>query len=398
MNQGGGGRDESRAILHMDMDAFYASVEQLDEPRLRGKAVLVGGLSRRSVVAAASYEARPFGVRSAMSMVEALRLCPSAIVKVPRFGRYREVSEAVFAIFRRYTPLVEGLSLDEAFLDVSASRQLFGPAEAIARRIQAEIASELGLGVSAGVASCKFAAKIASDLKKPRGIFVVGADVAAFLAPLPVEKMWGVGEKTAALLRRRGLRSIGDLAALSPEHLRASLGMWGEVVIQLARGIDPREVLPDQGRKSIGVEDTFEDDLRERAALERALLSQAERVTRRLVQQGAWASVVCVKLRYADFARVTRQRRLPLPVADTSAVYRTARELLAAIPDVETRGVRLTGIALRELGHHPTLSLFPELSREREQRLEKSLESLRQRFGSHAVTRASILRDDKARN
>src|SRR6185437_6837526 len=230
-----------RTILHVDIDAFYASVEQRDDPALRGRPVLVGGRSRRGVVLAASYEARPSGARSAMPMAEALRRCPEAIVVPPRHDRYADVSADVFAIFRRYTPLVEGLSVDEAFLDVTASGALFGDGEAIARRIKREIRDEVGLTASAGVAPCKFAAKIASDLDKPDGLVIVPDDVAAFLAPLPVERMWGVGPKTAPRLRDAGYATIGDLAAAEPSALATILGEAGAAHVgPLARGVDAR--------------------------------------------------------------------------------------------------------------------------------------------------------------
>ncbi len=214
----------SRTILHIDMDAFFASVEQHDDPSLRGKPVLVGGSARRGVVAASSYEARKFGVYSAMPMAEALRKCPHAIVVEPQRGRYEEVSSVVFEIFNRYTPLVEGLSIDEAFLDVTGSRSLFGDGEAIARAIKTDVLSETGLTCSAGVASCKFAAKIASDMNKPNGLTIVGDDVAAFLAPLPIERMWSIGPKTAPTLHMLGYNTLGDLAKASPAVLQRAIG------------------------------------------------------------------------------------------------------------------------------------------------------------------------------
>ncbi|MCW5833859.1 MAG: DNA polymerase IV, partial [Labilithrix sp.] len=233
-----------RQILHIDMDAFFASVEQRDDPSLRGRPIVVGGAARRGVVAAASYEARVFGVRSAMPMAEALRRCRDLVVVPPRGRRYAEVSERVFDVFHEYTPLVEGLSLDEAFLDVTASRRLFGDGAAIARRIKEGVLEATGLTASAGVAPCKFAAKIASDLDKPNGLTVVPSDVAGFLAPLPIERMWGIGPKTAPTLRRLGYRTLGDLAKADPDALERALGSWGPEVRELARGNDPRDVVP----------------------------------------------------------------------------------------------------------------------------------------------------------
>ena len=338
------------------MDAFYASVEQRDDPRLRGKPVVVGGKSRRGVVSAASYEARPFGVRSAMSMVEALRLCPRAIVVEPHMSRYAEVSAAVFAIFRRYTPLVQGLSLDEAFLDVTASRSLFGDGEAIAARIKAEVKSELHLTASAGVARCKFAAKVASDLKKPDGLVVVPEDVAAFLAPMPIERMWGVGPKTSPRLRALGFATLGDLARASSKDLERVLGAWGLHVSRLARGEDDRDVDPDGLAKSIGAEVTYEHDLFDRAAIEKTLLDHAERVAQRLVAETLSARVVVVKLKYSDFSLRTRRVTLPEPVMDATSLHEAARRLLAEFPS-RSLGVRLTGISVAglELGPPPRL-------------------------------------------
>ena len=301
---------ELREILHIDMDAFFASVEQHDDPRLRGKPVLVGGASRRGVVAAASYEARVFGCKSAMPMHEALRRCPQAIVVSPTRGRYEEVSSQVFEIFNRYTPLVEGLSLDEAFLDVTGSRSLFGDGETIARAIRKDVFEVTGLTCSAGVASSKFAAKIASDVNKPDGITIVGPDVAAFLAPLPLERMWGIGPKTAPTLRRLGYSTLGDLARADAAALERILGAWGAEVRELARGIDVREVEPDRDAKSIGAECTYEEDLTTKEAIGRTLLAHAARVAERLTEAGLTAGAIVVKLKYADFTLLTRRKTL----------------------------------------------------------------------------------------
>ena len=265
-----------RQIVHVDMDAFYASIEQRDDPRLRGRPVLVGGRSARSVVCTASYEARPSGARSAMPMSEARRRCPEAIVVPPRMAHYAAVSREVFAILRRYTPLVEGLSLDEAFLDVSASRALFGSGEAIAEAIRRAIRDETGLGASAGVATCKLVAKIASDQRKPDGLTVVPpGEERRFLAPLPIERMWGIGPKAAATARAAGLQRIGDLAASGSATLERLFGApWGTELCALARGIDPREVEPGRPAKSVGAEETFERDLRSCEELEASLLEQ----------------------------------------------------------------------------------------------------------------------------
>lgn len=382
-----------RQIVHVDMDAFFASVEQLDDPTLRGKPVLVGGAERRGVVAAASYEARTFGVHSAMPMAQALRRCPGAIVVPPRRRRYEEVSAQVFAIFRRFTPTVEGLSVDEAFLDVTASRRLFGDGEAIAARIREAIRAETGLTASAGVAPTKFVAKIASDVCKPDGLRVVREDeVVAFLAPLPVERMWGVGPKAAERLRALGYATLGDLAAADPRTLAGALGTWGPEIARLARGEDPREVVPDRDAKSVGAEETYDEDLTERADIERTLLAHAVRVAARLHEAGLVARCVTVKLKYHDFTLKTRQLRLPRPVADATSLYEAARTLLERFP-VAGRRVRLTGLSASELGEGAEQGeLFEDTSQSRRRAVESVVAELRERFGSRGgVTRAELL-------
>ena len=378
-------------ILHVDMDAFYASVEQRDHPELRGKPVIVGGPSRRGVVCAASYEARPFGVRSAMPMGEALRRCPEAIVVPVHMARYQEVSAAVFEVFRRFTPLVEGLSLDEAFLDVRASRSLFGDGETIARAIKTAIKSELGLVASAGVAPCKFVAKIASDLHKPDALTVVREDeVVAFLAPLPIERMWGVGPKTAPRLREHGMQTLGDLAAAKAHVLESFLGTWGGHVRELARGNDPRQVDPEREARSVGAETTHEDDIRDREDLTRALLEHASRVAQRLHHESLHARGIVVKLKYSDFSLRSRRVLLPEPVADTESIHRAAKDLLAAFPPSRL-GVRLTGVAVTHLGEGPPPpTLFPDAAKDRRAKVEGVIAEVQGRFGL-GLTRAALL-------
>jgi DNA polymerase-4 len=380
-----------RQILHVDMDAFYASVEQRDDPSLRGKPVVVGGHSRRGVVSAASYEVRKFGVRSAMPMAEALRRCPHVIVVEPHMARYAEVSAQVFAIFRRYTPLVQGLSLDEAFLDVTASQSLFGDGKAIARRIKDEVRAELALTASAGVASSKFAAKIASDLEKPDGLVVVPADVAAFLAPMPIERMWGIGQKTAPKLRALGFATLGDLARGRTKDLERALGSWGLQVSRLARGDDDREVDPDGLAKSIGAEQTYERDLGARGDIERTLLVHAERVAQRLVEEGLSARVVVVKLKYADFTLKTRRATLLEPVMDATSIHEAARKLMDGFP-VRHGGVRLTGVSVAGLveGPPPRLLIGGEEA-EKRRKIEEVVARVKGKFGVEGMTRATIL-------
>jgi len=381
-----------RQILHVDMDAFYAAIEERDRPELRGKAVLVGGTSARAVVCTASYEARKFGARSAMPMGAALRLCPHAIVVPPRMSAYAEVSEHVMGILRRYSPLVEPLSLDEAFVDVTASRALFGEATAVAARIRREIATELALTASAGVATSKFVAKVASDLEKPNALVEVPAGTeAAFLAPLPVERMWGVGPKAAAELRRAGFRSIGDLARAEPGRLDHLLGSWGDTVRELACGFDPRPVSPHRAAVSIGAEETFDVDLRTRDQVARALLAQAARVARRLTAQGLSCRVVVLKLKRSDFKLVTRHASLREPVSDTQSLYRAACSLLDRV-DMRGASFRLAGVAAKELVREGEAQrgLFPDESAARRARLERTLLGVRSKFGDGAVIAAEL--------
>jgi DNA polymerase IV len=387
-----------RQILHVDMDAFFASVEQRDDPSLRGKPIVVGGASRRGVVAAASYEAREFGVRSAMPMVEALRRCRQLVVVPPRGDRYVEVSSQVFDVFHKYTPLVEGLSLDEAFLDVTASRALFGDGAAIAQLIKNDIFEATGLTASAGVAPCKFAAKIASDMDKPNGLTVVPEDVAAFLAPLPIERMWGIGPKTAPSLRGLGYRTLGDLAKAAPAALERALGRWGPEVRELARGNDPREVVPDREAKSVGAECTYDADLTSRDAIARTLLAHASRVAERLTAAGLVAGAVVVKLKLHDFTLLTRRMALPSPVSDTQTLHEASLALLDRF-QLDGVRVRLTGLSAQALG--PARAIQPTLFRDEKQDKRRDVENLllraKERYGKSPITRASLLEDNAAR-
>lgn len=384
-----------RQIVHVDMDAFFASVEQRDRPALRGKPVLVGGRNRRGVVAAASYEAREFGVASAMPMVEALRRCPEAIVVSPTMGRYGEVSKEVFAIFRRYTPVVEGLSVDEAFLDVTRSRLLFGDGTSIAKGILQEIEAELSLTASAGVSSSKFVSKVASALKKPNGLVTVARGTEAeFLAPLPIRRMWGVGPKSAERLRRHGIYTLGTLAGLDVRQAAELLGSHGPRICALARGEDVRAVTPHSQRKSLSAEQTFEHDLKARADVERALLAQSTRVAQRLTQEGGSASTVIVKLKYADFTQKTRQKSLSAPVSDTDSIYRAARALLDSFEGrrLGVEGVRLVGVGVSDFDKELSLpGLFDDQASAQRKRVEETVGALREKFGAEQVTRATLL-------
>ncbi len=374
------------------MDAFYASVEQLDDPRLRGKPVLVGGDSPRAVVAAASYEARRFGVYSAMPMGQAKRRCPHAVIVPVRMARYMEVSREVFSVFRNYTPLVEGLSIDEAFVDVTASGALFGNGATIASRIKLDVFESTGLRVSAGVSTSKFVSKIASDLEKPDGLVVVPPGTEReFLASLPVERMWGVGKVAAEKVHRLGIRSFRDLQQANVPLLERSLGTWGAEIVRLAHGIDSREVVSHRAPKSIGAEETFDVDLTRVQKVRARLLSQSARVADRMERQGYVGFVVATKLKYADFTVKTRQLRVPTPIRDTDSIYDAACALLERFPR-NPLGVRLTGVSVSELHHHaPMGELFVDARREKRDRVQATVSALRDRFGESGVTRATLL-------
>ncbi|HET7754485.1 MAG TPA: DNA polymerase IV [Anaeromyxobacteraceae bacterium] len=386
-----------RAIIHLDLDAFYASVEQLDDPQLRGRPVIVAGPSRRGVVCAASYEARRFGVRSAMPTARAERLCPDGVFVSPRFDRYHELSDEVFAIFRRVTPLVEPLSLDEAFLDVTGSAALHGSGDSIARSLKLRVKEETGLTVSAGVAEVKLAAKIASDLGKPDGLVVVpqGA-VAAFLAPLPIGRLWGVGKVTEAALRELHCATIGDLARAPAALVASRLGRHGADLQALARGDDPREVIPDEEARSVGAEETFEEDVVGADALLARLLSQSERVAQRLREHGLAGRTVTLKVKYSDFRQVTRRVTLAAPTSDGKTIYDAARAQLARVDlDVPVRlsGVTVSGFdappaASRQLGLFDAPPADP-----RRDALNAAVDSLARRFGRGAVRPATLAGD-----
>ena len=379
-----------RTIVHADMDAFYAAVEQLDDPELRGRPVIVGYPGPRSVVTTASYEARPFGVGSAMPMSRAMSRCPEAIVVVPRFRRYQEVSRTVMEVFARFSPRVEALSLDEAFLDMSGAEGLFGPPEQLARRIKAEVREATGLVVSVGVSSTKFVAKVASDYRKPDGCTVVPPErVLEFLHPMQVGRLWGVGKKAEERLRRLGLRTIGDVAHASRSFLEAELGSLGLHLHRLSLGDDPREVIPDREAKSIGAEETLEKDVIGDAAIRPLLLAAADKVAMRLRKAGVGARGVRVKLKTADFQIHSRQMMLPRPVEASAPIYEAALRLLPGFP--LDRPYRLVGITAYELGDPAPVQgdLFAAKVEKKQSALDRALDDVRSRFGAAAVRRAS---------
>jgi len=377
----------SPAIVHLDMDAFYASVEQRDRPELRGRPVIVGGHRQRGVVVAASYEARPFGVRSAMPMVQALRLLPSAVVVVPRMDVYVAASEEIFTILSSVTPLVEPLSLDEAFLDVTGSRALFGGPARIAAHLRERIAKEVRLPSSAGIATVKFVAKIASDSAKPDGQLEIpeGGNV-AFLSPLPIGRLWGVGKKTEEILHGLGIKTIGDLGRRNPDWLEARVP-GGRDLWELSQGHDDRKVVPDREAKSLGAEDTFDEDLQGEEALAPHIHSQALRVGRRLRACGKLARVAQLKIKLTDFTVFTRRSTLPEPTDDGQVLYQVAMSLLEA--EKLRQRVRLTGVSGQDLvDPGRQLSLFA--GDQRRSRLNVALDRIADRFGSDAVVTGDL--------
>jgi DNA polymerase-4 len=381
----------ARAIIHIDMDAFYASVEQRDNPALRGKPVIVGGNLRRGVVLAASYEARPFGVRSAMPMARAVKLAPQAIVVPPRFHAYAEASEQVFSIFESVTPLVEPLSLDEAFLDVTGSIGLFGSPAQIASHLRQRIQDEVHLTASAGIAAVKFLAKIASDLAKPNGQREVPeAETKSFLAPLPVSRLWGVGPKTEERLKGLGLHAIGDIAAKEADWLEQRLGASGRDLWKLSQGIDDRQVVPDRDAKSMGAEDTFEEDLeRDAALLQPHIHSQALRVGRRLRRAQVKARVAQLKIKFEDFETITRRATLDSPTDDGQQLYREAMALLERVPG--GRKIRLTGVSGQELTKSAgQLGLFAK-GPHKSEKLNSALDRIAAKFGGKSITTADLV-------
>ncbi len=385
-----------RTILHADLDAFYASVEVLDDPTLRGRPVIVGGRpDERGVVSAASYEARRFGVHSAMPLRTAARRCPQGVFLPGRPKRYRELSERVMGIFADYTPLVEPISLDEAFLDVSGSAAAFGDGATIARRLKDRVRDEIGLIVSVGVATNKLCAKIASDLRKPDALVVVPpGEEAAFLAPLPIRRLWGVGPQAQAALTDYGVTTIGQLAALSPETLHRRFGRHGDDLVARARGTDRAPVEPFHAPKSVGHEHTFSTDTADPRRLEATLLDLAESVASRLRRHDLVAGAVQLKLRYEGFETLTRQAPLPSQTHESEPLYQMTLELLRRTL-VSGRGVRLIGLTAISLAGAQQLTLFD--APPRRERLTRSIDLVRQRFGEGAITRARLLAERPAR-
>ena len=396
----GAGRESpaSRVILHVDMDAFYASVEQRDRPELRGRPVVVGANPRgRGVVSAASYEARRFGIHSAMPIGRAYRLCPTAAFLPVDMDKYARESERIMSILADFTPLIEPLSLDEAFLDVTGSRALHGTGVEIARRIKARIRDEVGLTASAGVAPSKFVAKIASDLEKPDGLVeVVPGQEVAFLRDLPLRRLWGVGPSAERELSALGVRTIGDLVRLGRGRLEARLGASGAHLLELAQGIDERPVVPWHDPKSVGAEETFGRDTRDVGRLRATLLAQADRVATELRAAGLRGRTVTLKLRFSDFRTLTRRGTEATPTADGGEIFRRVWAAFSRV--LRPQAVRLIGLSVSGFTGASDPQQLPLLGRpDRADRLGQVTDEVRTRFGPRALVRGSLLDADRRR-
>lgn len=384
----------ARWVIHIDMDAFFAAIEQRDNAALRGRPVIIGGCGKRGVVSTASYEARAFGIHSAMPMSQARRLCPHGVFLPPDGRKYAQVSAQIMDILQTFSPLIEPLSQDEAFLDASGMDWLWPSPAALAAAIKARIKQDTGLTASAGVAANKFLAKLASDLKKPDGLVVITPQEAqTVLAPLPVSRLWGIGEKAATALEQHGIRTIGQLQALP---LRELAGLCGDhqarELYQLCRGLDDRPVMPPPPPKSLGRETTFAEDIVSRPLLEKYLLALADKVAYRLRRAGVAGRCVTLKVRYAPFDTITRRHTLADPTALAEEIYTAARTLLAPLPQ---KPVRLLGITVSSLVPAGTsqLSLFNQTD-SKKQALAAAIDRLTEKYGAGVITRARLLSRD----
>lgn len=380
-------------ILHIDMDAFFASVEQLDNPALRGKPVAVGGTSDRSVVSAASYEVRKYGVHSAMSVVKARQLCPDIILVPGRMKRYKEISGLVMGVLREFSPTVEQASVDEAYLDGTGLERLIGPIDEVGRRIKARMVEVTGLTCSVGAAPVRFLAKIASDMDKPNGMFIIEPhEVESFLNTLPVKKIPGVGKKLVEILKRHGVRTCGEVLHRDREYWEQRLGKYGGALHDRARGLDPHGVVTASGAKSCSAENTFHEDTIDREVLKTWLLAQAERVGSDLRRHGYKGRTVTLKVKYADFKQVTRSKSLDSRTDNTTVVFETACELLRLL-DLR-RAVRLIGVGVSNFeARTRQVTLFEEAPQLQEEtsELDRAVDTVRKKFGSAAVTRVDLL-------
>lgn len=383
--------DKSLHIIHCDLDAFFAAVEQQDDPSLLGKPVIVGGIGPRGVVSTCSYEARKFGVRSAMPAAQARRLCPQGVYMPVRMVRYQEISRQVLAILSQYTPLMEPLSIDEAFLDVSGTASLFGSPEQIGRQIKARVRTELGLTISVGISYNKYLAKLASDLGKPDGLFIIPFDQALeILKPLPVTRLWGVGEKAGQALHRLGMQTIGDIQILPPGWLQERLGSSGQHYWELARGMDLRQVELDQERKSLGREATFPEDEADMETLHILLNRFSAELCHKLRKDKLVCSTVTVKIRYSGFKTINRSKTIP-PGHSDLVIGQVAGEILRQAYQGDPP-LRLLGLSLGKLskvGDCEQASLFEAEDQNRS--LDQLMDNLRQRFGPETIKRANLM-------
>jgi DNA polymerase-4 len=380
-------------ILHIDMDAFFASVEQMDNPDLRGKPVAVGGTSDRSVVSAASYEVRKYGVRSAMSVVKARQLCPEIIMVPGRMKRYKEISRMVMGVLAEFSPTVEQASVDEAYLDGTGLERLFGPIDEVARRIKARMKEVTGLTCSVGAAPVRFLAKIASDMNKPDGMFIIRhEEMHDFLRTLKVGKIPGVGKKLVEILTRMGVRTCGDVLQKPREHWEARLGKYGGALFDRASGIDPNRVVPSEAAKSCSAENTFHEDTTDRETLRQWLLAQSERVGGDLRRHGYKGRTVTLKVKFSDFKQITRSKSLDSRTDNTAVIYETACQLLRQVE--LKRAVRLIGVGVSNFSsRNRQVTLFEEdpAKVEATSKLDRAVDEVRKKFGGKAVTRMELL-------
>ena len=389
------GEMRHKTIIHLDMDAFYPAVEVLDNPALQGKPIIVGGGKERGVVSSASYEARRFGVHSAQPIATALHLCPHGVFLPVRMARYKEVSERVFTIFHRFTPLVEPLSIDEAFLDITGSIRIFGKPEEIVQKIKKAIKEEIGLTVSAGIAALKFIAKIASDLNKPDGLTVVLPEqVKEFLEPLPIDKLWGVGKTTQKALALLNVRTVGDLSRIPLEVLEAKFGKHGTHLHLLSIGIDEREVETEREVKSIGHEETYPEDTVNVETITREILSLSTRVAKRLRHEGFTGRTVTLKVKYHDFAQITRSSTLPESTDDGREIFRHCLHLLEKT-EAGKRPIRLLGVSLSHLNSSEAKrqrSLFDNgTAHQKDKNLNRALDTIQEKFGEDSIVPGTLL-------
>ena len=384
-------------ILHVDMDAFYASVEQLDNPRLKGRCVIVGGTGGRGVVSAASYEARAFGVRSAMPIFQARQRCPQGVFIQPRMDRYREVSTAVMAVLQEFSPLVEQVSIDEAFMDLSGTERLHGPPDEVGRTLKKQILESVRLTCSVGVAPNRFLAKIASDYKKPDGLTVIHPDqVADFIDRLPIGKVPGIGPKTQPKVAEFGIRFLGDIRKFPEPTLASIFGSYGRRLLELSRGIDPTPVTPDAPAKSVSSECTLEEDTREKSALTRCLLEQAEEVAAGLRSEGVKARTVVLKIKHADFRLCTRRTTFTLPTQSSKELYRQALRLLEEYritQKIRLIGLGATGFVPADAPRQQELFAGEERSREGWEKVDRTVETIKSKFGDKVIQRATLKED-----